>query len=243
MGTMTYTVVGVKIKENKKKKQSHVRRSPSSTAWSPIRCATLRVILPPAAALQPATASTLAAAALSKLLETNCASCSILAIIGATLARDVAPRHRRLSAAAVARRTVSRGTRRREAHHNVGVATTRVAQGAIRPPANPHPNGRDGNAPVVQLADFSLLFVPPKSRPRLATPRPLSGGRYTPPLNRYSLAFAPAFPPAAETLAGKPPLAVGQDAVRRPSYCSRVRPPGPPCLPGGWKRPPRARCN
>lgn len=100
-----------------------------------------------------------------------------------------------------------------------------------------------GNAPVVQLADFSLLFVPPKSRPRLATPRPLPGGRYTPPLNRRSLAFAPAFPPAAETLAGKSPLAAGQDAVRRPSYYSRVRPPGPLCLPGGRKRPPRARGN
>lgn len=72
---------------------AHIRRSTSSAA-SPMRCATLRVILP-AAVLQPAASTplppppvaTVAVALLSKLLETNWASCSILT--GGTVARDL----------------------------------------------------------------------------------------------------------------------------------------------------------
>lgn len=199
-----------------RKRLLHIRRSPSSATWSPMRCATLSVILPPAAALQPAAASTTlvaaatAAAALSKLLETNWASCSILTVIVATLARDVAPRHRRHSPPPSRERAVAGETRRREAHPDVGVPTPRVLQDAIRPPANPHADGRDGNAPRCFPTLPPSLSSRPRHDPGLAAPRPLSGGRHDLPPNRRSLAFAPAFPPAAETLAAKLPLSAGR---------------------------------
>lgn len=73
------------------------------------------------------------------------------------------------AAAAHERESCRRGTRRREAHGDVGVATPRVAQDAIRPPANPRPDGRDGNAPC-------LPFVGSSSRLGLVTRRPLPEG-------------------------------------------------------------------
>lgn len=77
-------------------------------------------------------------------------------------------------AAAVARENRRRGTRRREAHCDVGVATPRVVQDAIRPPANPRRDGRDGNAPSLPLVGFSSPS--PSHRLGPVTPRPLPEG-------------------------------------------------------------------
>lgn len=212
--------------------KSHVRRSPSSAARSPMRCATLSVILPAAAALQPAVASTLAAAAtaadaLSKLLETNWASCSILAVVGATLARDVAPRHRRHSPSPFRIREdrflvfggrASRH-RRRDAH-------TRRPRDAIRPLANPRANGRARHASRclsrLLRGAFTLSLSSPRNhhlRARATSSFISRGAGVGYSTSKPTLISICAFPPAAKTLAGKTnplsPLAGRERSVAR----------------------------
>lgn len=63
-------------------------------------------------------------------------------------------------------RAVAGETRRREAHPDVDVPTPRVLQDAIRPPTNPHADGRDGNAPWC----FSLLLVSIETRSGARSP-------------------------------------------------------------------------
>lgn len=225
-----------------------------------MRCATLSVILPPAADLQPAAAaSTLAAAAaaaLSKLLETNWASCSILTVIGATRARRRASVPTALGAAVARENRLAGGTRRRRRRD----ATRRPGRHSAANQSAPR-MGVMGNAPRRWF-----LVTPPEASAEgssLRDPfRPLpEGWRAFHPSNRRSLAFAPALPPAAgnaraEATPRRWP-GIGY-TVRRPSYYPLLpssafiplalaratacdRHPGPLYLLGGGKRPPRIR--